>query len=539
MSEKRRRRRKFQLRDEILLQVAKGGQSSKSSLNRSIPGTNYPDVNNAVDDLEHYGLLLQKGELRGIGKKQKFYVLTDSGIKQIIKLKITVEDFWELVFFVFDETTGHELKKFTVDNLFSAYEKDVLMLPREQATPLYDLAITYFQYLKKHSEKLEPTLRVLLVLAKNQPLSIKEILKKLRIPESQYYAYYSSKQKSSAIINEMITFLLINKSKPTSKKYRLSHFGVLLLLTELFEKTSISRQVLESFDINKIIRWITINYEDLFPMIFRNWNILSKILTEEELVRTFRMVLNYEESLFSGEPLLIGGLYELFSILKSMRRLYQHKLEKMLEVGMRVRDEWIMNNKEKACELFGHQTAIQLHFVQHSLDKLVLPNSLDAVLAKIVELATETTSYDLKTADELQLLDYQLDRIYKREAVRQTLADLITFLFYTLLIYQIRFRLDILWSIVIYTREPTTKERDDINKITNNWMSFLDNNAGFMESYSKWISPIVEFETRNIDLIKRLSDFSIKSSEEQREQNLYFARQMLKSKSVVTPRNSF
>lgn len=507
---------------KAILKAIPNGYRSKMSLSEFLE-KNYSEISDAINILIDKNFVLQKGKKQGRGK-EKFYILTDDGVEQLIKLKITLENFWKLVFFVFDETIGHELKRFTVDSLFSVYEKDVLMLPRENATPLYDWAITYFQYIKKTSVRFEPTIRVLLILAKDQPLSIKEILEKIHIPKSHHYKYYSSKSKNSTIINDMIKFLLVDKIKSKSQRYRLSHFGVLLLLTELFNKNNVTRVDLKDLDVKEITKAIIVNYKEYFPLIFGNWNILSKILTEKELVRTFRMVINHEESLFSAEPIQNGGLYELFSILKSMRRSYQNKLEKLLETGKEVRNQWFSKNQRE--QFYGRETMIMLDFVKHKTAKLSLPNSIDAVLAKIVEVGMEATLYDLKAASDYEILDYQLNNIYQRKDVRHTLVNLITFLFYTLLIYQIRFRLDVLRTIVTNTKEPTSA-KDDINKITSNWTLFLNRNKGFVESYSKWIATIEKFELQNIDLVKKMDAFSIDSSNEQIEQNLYFAKKML------------
>jgi DNA-binding MarR family transcriptional regulator len=521
------------LQEQILCEIGRGTNLSKSSIAKQLQ-KHYPDVNDAVKILLERKLIKQNGEHQGRGNPEKFYILTDDGIEQLIKFKIPLEDFWKLVFFVFDETIEHKLKRFTVNSLFSVYEKEVLMLQREHATPLYDWEIIYFQYLKRTGH-LEPTIRVLLILAKNQPLSIKEILKKIQIPKSQHYQYYSSKPKNSTIINDMIKFLLVDKIDSKSKRYRLSHFGILLLLTELFDKNNIAREVLKNSDVKEITKAIIINYRDFFPLIFGNWNILSRILTEDELLRTFRMVINHEESLFSAEPLQNGGLYELFSILKSMRRSYQNKLEKLLETGKEVRNEWFKKNQKR--HFSSRETMIMLNSLQHKTAKSTLPNSIDAILTKIVEIAMEATSYDLKAASDYEILDYQLNSIYKRKDVRYTLVNHITFLFYTLLIYQIRFRLDMLRHIVTFTKESTSTE-DDINKITSNWTLFLNRNKGFVESYSKWITTIEKFESQNIDLVKKMSNFSIDSSNEQREQNLYFARKMLpKIKSRIVSRD--
>lgn len=525
LSKKRKKRYKItRLQEEILKSMPKDYRS-KSAL-RDFLGKNYAEISDAVDILKDRGLILQKGERQGRGKKEKFYILTDEGIEQIIKFKIPLEDFWNLVFFVFDEESGHDLKRITVDSAFSTYEKDVLMLSREYSTPLYDWAISYFQYLRKDSARLAPVVAILSILVRNKPLTIKQIFQKMRSSNNEHFRYYSTRTDDLPYIKNMTKYLLITNTK---NRYKLSHFGILLLLSELPRKNSITREVLNDNDVKEIIRDIRINYREFFPLIFENWNVLSRILSEDTLINTFSMVLNIKNSLYSSEPLQNGGLSELFNILKSMRGIHQNKIEKLLEAGKIIRDKWANKSQENYLRIHSRQTDIQIHFIQHKLTELSLPNSTDAVISKIIELVGEVVSYDLHTAAKMEMTEYFLSEIYSRKINKNSLVDLITFLFYTMIKYQIEFRLDMLWHVTVSSKE-LQEAKKEIDKINSNWHVFLEKNTTFVKSYSNWIETIVEFESQNMNLMKGIN-LSIEPSRERRENNLYFGRKMVERKS--------
>ena len=356
-------------------------------------------------------------------------------------------------------------------------------------------------------------------------LSIKEIIAKLGIPKSKISKYYTEDEKNPGWIDMMIRLLLIEKISKKNSKYRISSVGTILLFDRLNDE--LKDNTINDVEYRQLIDNFRINCKIHYPIIFKNWNILRKIIGDKALTSCFRHILNFENLLLSGERIQNGGLYEFFSILQSMRRTYSRKLEKELQAGRTV---WMNLSKKhfepgKAENLL---TFAMINQVTEQETKVSESVGWDNIVNKISELAMEAASIDFKESQKADIYWHMLNEAFRIQKKNKSLENLVTLQFFTLVFYQIRIRQNMLEFIKKYQNEQNVKNDFEENK--RRWDLFLKSNEDYVKLFGQQISQIVSFENENIRLIDKLGNFDI-GSYDSKERDLDFLRQAVQSKS--------
>jgi len=512
---KKRHYKMTQLQQEILRHVARGEESSKSTISKALH-KNYPNVNDSVERLVRNGYLIQRGERQVIGKKQKFYVLTDSSIEELIKLKISLEDFWKMMFVVFDSRKGHELKEMTADKAFSIYERDTLGYSTRYVPTLYDWALENIANLIGTDQHYYAR-RIIFLLGQKGSLTHKQIVKKM---------VYNRNDESSWI-SRMIEFLLSKMliyeiEHKNSTKYRLTHFGLILLFNEIYEK---NKSKIKKESDSSIIKLIIDNYHDSLPRIFGNWRLLCKITTEVKLLHAFRMLLYPMDGIF-GHPIQNGGLYEIMNTPRLMSKASKNKLEMEIRAGRRYWKEWAKNNpdqigtgiprkkwdsisedeKNKVLDFSNTISSIDLLCILFP-DKYKSSSPVFAVLKKFGELSLKNIS-DRERKDAKLLRD-GLDLLNKDESFRKSIDNTISFQFYSVLIHQIKIMVISIRFLDFLKKVQDDRIRKAINTVYEKWDLFLSRNGDFEEWYKNWMKEIIRFTKQNIEIMQELETMPI------------------------------
>ena len=469
------------LQEQILCEIGRGTNLSKSSIKKQLK-KHYPDVHDAVKILLDKNLIRQKGEQQRRGNPEKFYILTEKGIQKLIDLKIPLDDFWRMLFFVFDKNNNHDLKKFTIDKLFSLYEKEVMLFSKEFSPPIYDLVMSKMSLLKT-----------------KRKIIYNEILAALKKKKS--ISTVLPLQKNSQIIFDMESNLLIHKCGFNLDKYCLSHFGLVFLLSEIYEKTKPDTSHINSqikLELNLVIN----NSKNLFPKIFKSWETIRKILNEKEVLKIFNDLVNYEFDNPLITPLQNNGIQEIANILKSMRIVYKNKIKQELDAGIKIQIEWFERQNNKNSDV---ETGLLINYTMDP-NGLSLPQNSLGLQGKIGMLDFEDIHYNLaQRVDGVRLF---ISDLYRQKNVQNRVEDLISFLFYTILIHNVKNKLCYLKSQMLDTKSHN-EILIEIEKIIQSWDNLLKSLTKLKNWYSKWIFEILKFQKQNSVLIENLSEFSI------------------------------
>ena len=469
------------LQEQILCEIGRGTNLSKSSIKKQLK-KHYADVDGAIKILLDKNIIRQKGERQRRGNPEKFHILTEKGIQKLIDLKIPLDDFWRMLFFVFDKNNNHDLKKFTIDKLFSLYEKEVMLFSKEFSPPIYDLVMSKMSLLKTKRKIIYN--QILAALKKKKNVSAVLPL-----------------QKNSQIIFDMESNFLIHKCGFNLDKYCLSHFGLVFLLSEIYEKTKPDTSHINSqikLELNLVIN----NSKNLFPKIFKSWETIRKILNEKEVLKIFNDLVNCEFDNPLITPLQNNGIQEIANTLESMRGVYKNKIKQELDKSIKTQIEWFGRQNNKNSDV---GTSLLISCITDP-NGLSLPQNLLGLQGKICLLDIENINYDLAQREDG--VRFFITYLYRQKNVQNSVEDLISFLFYTLLNHYAKNKLWHLESQLLDTKSHN-EISEEIEKIIQSWNSLLKSSTKLKNWYSKWIFEILRFQKQNSVLIENLSEFSM------------------------------
>jgi len=503
------------LQQQILVEISKGVKS-KSAIARKL-GKKYPDVHDAVKILNDKGLIKQKGERQGRGLKEKFYILTDEGIEKVISFKVSLADFWRMIFFVFDQNTGHELKKLDINRIFSMYQKEVLRYPRDLVTPLFDLIPSLARWLKKSNHVSETIIGILIVLAEQGSLTKPEIINKLK----KRHIFYP--KQFDALIKKLNELLIVENDKKS--RYQLTHLGLLLFFIEAYDK--LGDKTAEKDGIRRRIKTAVENHTDLFPLIFNKWRLLREIYDDTTLVSIFRIILKDERTTFS-QPLQIGGIYEIFKSLNAMRDVFVAKMKEELDVAKDVLKEWLVSNDLGELE---PKTLLDDTRMGYMLlgGKSIAISPFGEIIHKINELEVFSM---LDLMEDITILNQKLFLSYRLDITKKNLESLVSFLFYTVLLSWLRVQVNVLSFISLHEKE-NIHTKLDIEKKKKAWEFFLKQNPDLVNWYHDCIEEIIKFEKQNTDIMMELGKFSIEASDQRKQLDIAFARKLSSLASAI------
>ena len=185
-----------------------------------------------------------------------------------------------------------------------------------------------------------------------------------------------------------------------------------------------------------------------------------------------------------------------------MRNIYKNKIKQELDESIKTQMEWIERKNNKNSEV---ESSI---LVNYTIDPngLSLPQNLLGLQGKMGMLEFENIHYDLAQRDDGVRLF--ISDLYRQKNVQNSVEDLISFLFYTLLNHYTKNKLCQLESQLLDTKSHN-EISEEIEKIIQSWNSLLKSSTKLKNWYSKWILEILKFQKQNSILIENLSEFSI------------------------------
>jgi len=322
----------------ILLEITTKGPASNTSLTKVLKKS-YPNIFDAIKILHEKNYLQITSQKQGRGKPEKFYGLTDDGIKKLIELGIESYDFWKMLFFVFDDKNHHIAQ--SVNEIFEKYETKILGI-NGKFTPFLTsitsdgfLTYRYPEVIRNGQES-----KILQELIYRGPLSFEQIRNKI-VPKIQSSKIakkiigQSTQKQSSGLLGSA----LIDQSYPKKDVFKPTSFAVVLEIAELFDE----EQTTNKNQINKKFCKLIKNNQKCIPLVFKKWDKLLEIFSNEDLIHAFISWIVRDGGL--NDPISIGGYQEIFELQYTMG--FSNGL-KYLEEGMegqRAFEDWTSEEK--------------------------------------------------------------------------------------------------------------------------------------------------------------------------------------------------
>jgi DNA-binding PadR family transcriptional regulator len=469
----------------VLCQIGRGGNSSIASLTKTLD-KNYSDVSGSLNILKDAGFVKQIGEHKGRGKAEKFYVLTDLGIKELIKLKIPIKDFWRMIFFVFDNPSNHTHLSVSLDEIINEYQRNVLMLQMEH-TPLFFTELHNRDILSGYISDVQlMVFDFLKLFAINGPLILNELY---RDHKSYFISNGYVQDESFKTIDLMLSKELLVKVKLGDKiKFRLSHFGLLYYLYHLNNVFTKENEIKCREDLRSVIE----NHTSLLPLVFEKWNRLKMIKEEKFLLEIFsRLYFDDSQGVQDNINLLESRL--LANILYSMDVMYRNKIKEFTISGIQILHESLekkgykiqIENVERVLKQFQENNEFKIKTQtspikgkNHSI-KISATDSLFKIV-KMISKFNQNLPHSEGVASYASMND-KIDDWYKNywDMSESSLQNIISFQFYSLFRYNIE---------------------------QEKWDDFLSKDQNLKEWYFDWLNAIIKFEEDNLKSIKAMSD---------------------------------
>ncbi|MGB7661921.1 MAG: hypothetical protein WBL67_04215 [Nitrososphaeraceae archaeon] len=307
------------LRFEILKYLVCNGRSSKimvekafgqhkhiTKTNRSVKH-HRPDILDGFEFLRTEGSIVKlntdpgKGKVYGRGRPQKYYAITEYGLKKLIADKrISKTQFWQVISH-YCSNTDSVLTIDKIEGLLLTFMNHYVKYRYHGFTLYSDDFLKVCNNLFKEriqiSDRISTFQKVLEVLAINPKIAFNDLVEKVGEPKSRVkkvlslYSYRPrsfqgtdtikndyGKKNADFIVKNIIT---MNQESNDGSTYDLSLFGVMLTLIIILHNAV--RQLkqglyLEEYTLEEYCDKIAYNYSDKLPLIFGKWGHLRRIL---------------------------------------------------------------------------------------------------------------------------------------------------------------------------------------------------------------------------------------------------------------------
>jgi DNA-binding PadR family transcriptional regulator len=327
-----------ELQIKILKQIIFSGQLSKKKVTTLFVNNNYSDVSDAMDDLLSKGFIKLSEKIRTSGRNpEKFYRITEEGLKAILEVKLYQEEFWRAIILLC-LSSKKPISEAEFKEYYRKFEDDFLGHLDIQGyfflTPLFDSILD--QWLQAHNDLQSISLsqKVMECLAINGSSTIQKLKEKIRTKEedllkvidnylvqsnnddnsSQKSFYISTNTSAKSNIKDDITkkknffydlichtLIIANETPDKGIVYELSLFGIMVVVAIISyhftgmdtyhnpggdingnnaDADSIIRPSLFYNKINQTKYYDTIvkNYKFKVPLIFGKWDFLKSAL---------------------------------------------------------------------------------------------------------------------------------------------------------------------------------------------------------------------------------------------------------------------
>ena len=462
---------------KTLYLLATDGKKTKSQLSKEF-GVKYPSIHGTMRILEDKDLIKITKKEKGRGKEKLFYELTDLGIESLSKDKrITLEQFWEIAFFIFDVKTNPSIK-FSVEDFFSNYEKNVLEYDLLYTPIKWSNILDNFNSLHKLT-KPSPLISILYSLGSNGMMSHQDLCLYLKRTKNKNIIKSKNIQYDKSLENAVFRHLVMKIEKNNILKYCISTLGLLLLLNFLYQTKSenLTRTYIKSF--NSEIRQIIKNSKIIIPQISNYWDELTDILEGHDMIRFFNWIIHDDVPKF--DSIQLNGVKELLVIERIMSETNMNIIKKESRLGFKVIDKlWKLGQYPK-----DHPSEVY--------SRLCYLNMLSGYSVK------NEKEFLRKTKGEKFSLDLSIEN---------NIANRICFEFFTYFIDRInieKYRLKQIESDdTIISEYPS--------RVVKRWNMFHKKHRKFKNWYDMWIEVIRKFEENNLKILKERDFLAINLS---------------------------
>jgi len=272
--------------------------------------------------------------------------------------------------------------------------------------------------------------------------------------------------------NGLIQMKLILTKNNSKKAYRLSSLGLLLLInyySDYLRKTNEGRDHRRvGNEISQIIK----NSRNSVPIIFEIWEDLTKVMNTSNLIHKFDNIASKNIPL--SESIQSRGMKEIIVMERIIRETYSRLMNKEYITGLNVHIE------------LEKQQKIPENSTSEALDYMQFLGQMNSSFPK----DSDNTSKWLgnKTFDE---------------RIEEAISEIISFNFMTNVIE------DVKRSTSVNIPNNPDLLNDEIKSHREKWCEFLQKHVPIKTWYQNWISEIIKFEEKNLEILKD-PDFIVK-----------------------------
>jgi len=446
------------LQTKILFTIATNGRPTRFKIISKLKNDKSSIVQSIKSLLDKQYIYFEQEELPKKSKRtpRKFYMITDSGLETLSKdSTITQERFWKIVFLVYDKKITKT--KIPFERFISNYEKHVLGFDLEN-TPI-DLEHTLKNLSFIHPiEKIEESgIPMLTILAINKPMSEDNMIKYLK--KKNPLKTKIDKSNLESAFNRLLQDKLIAKlSDDKNPQYRITVLGFLIIMKFLGE---FQNELDNNYDAKTdlIVKKIIQNSKVNLLFISESWDTLRNIIDESIIIILFNEIIN--ENMTVSKSIQTGGVKELLTIERNMTQAYTRKIRDEANTGLEVLIELVKDGIVQ--DGFSSQVRKRLLFL------LIIGGAIFEDKEKIIE--------------SVKGKEYSLEADFER-----IVYDTISFEFF----------------IYFIDRMIDNKDKGNESSLSKvqKWNEFQKNNKGFREWFDNWVKQLLEFEERNIKVLK-------------------------------------
>lgn len=408
------------LQINILRQIIISGEISKKKAADMLKA-NYSDVSDSMDAL----VKLQFIE-SGTGDRrlttghnyEKFYRITENGLKALLEIKLDKDEFWKVIIFLC-MCSSRPLDKNELEYYFSKYENGFLGHRNIQGffslTRLFDNIIYNLLKVSDEYKVVPPFQRVLECLALNGPSKINDLVNKTHMTEVEINKVINSndlyplkhlkskttKNTNSNCSNRILQVLIAQNETNEGFIYELSLFGAIVVLAIItYHFTRIDnlrfdngdrkgpRLFYTTINLRQYFDTIALNYKNKIPLIFGKWDLLRSQLGEmlydsfDFLLYKVNRIRTINETVWSGgfkeyyddlQTLSLNAIRNLYPIYLSGNEVVKEFERQQVWLANDSRMEPIYNKLREIDELLIC-TRIQDQFEYPTLRENILPN---------------------------------------------------------------------------------------------------------------------------------------------------------------------
>lgn len=470
------------LRLAILKEISKGEYSEKDLAHNFGFGSNMSYVSKEVKFLKAAQMVqvnrIKKGVF-GRGPHEKIIDLTDNGVLNLLPF-LDADEFFKMIFFLFDDKIDQRLNVLTIDDIRSEYEKSVLhnssimfIRPANVIEVLEN-----FKNINQISMDSKSILYVLQSIAENPNDSPLQLEKRIQDQTMLHKMYQNG--------------LLIQWYKNGNIVASLSQLGFLLLIYLIYRDTTKSER-----DVISQISHIMLDHKNLFPHIFQNWSYLTQAINENMLIIEF---VNFCFNRYLDDQIMEKKeeFLRLASSQNSMEKISHYQLKNFYKCGIKCIKKWAKDEKckipfislsnvlEPPIAILARGGFTVDNFpLMYGLKKKKRKNELEKILRikhVIVELDRLQHFTILSQLDFLNDFVYHSLSDYVNSDNIQSTGNVIAFQFFTL----IRTKYPEEWNELIQ------KEDNPVASALRDW-------------YQEWVEVLKMFEKEQFEKIEHMS----------------------------------